>query len=30
MANPEIAAAIPGQTITKVITRSPKLVNIVL
>ena len=30
MANPEIAAAIAGQKITKVITRAPKLVNIVL
>jgi leucyl-tRNA synthetase len=30
MANPEIAAAIAGATISKVITRSPKLVNIVL
>jgi leucyl-tRNA synthetase len=30
MANPEIAAAIAGATITKVITRAPKLVNIVL
>jgi leucyl-tRNA synthetase len=30
MANPEIAAAIAGQTINKIITRAPKLVNIVL
>ena len=30
MANPEIAAAIAGATISKVITRAPKLVNIVL
>ena len=30
MANPEIASAIAGQTISKVITRAPKLVNIVL
>ena len=30
MANPEIAAAISGQEISKVITRAPKLVNIVL
>ncbi|CAN2239980.1 LeuS Leucyl-tRNA synthetase [actinobacterium SCGC AAA044-D11] len=30
MANPEIAAAIVGATISKVITRAPKLVNIVL
>ena len=30
MANPEIAAAISGATISKVITRAPKLVNIVL
>ncbi len=30
MANPEIAAAILGATISKVITRAPKLVNIVL
>ena len=30
MANPEIAAAIAGETISKVITRAPKLVNIVL
>ena len=30
MANTEIAAAIAGQTISKIITRAPKLVNIVL
>ena len=30
MANPEIAAAIAGANISKVITRAPKLVNIVL
>ena len=30
MANPEITAAIAGATISKVITRAPKLVNIVL
>lgn len=30
MANPEIAAAISGATISKIITRAPKLVNIVL
>ncbi len=30
MANPEIASAIAGATISKVITRAPKLVNIVL
>ena len=30
MANSEIAAAIAGQTISKIITRAPKLVNIVL
>jgi len=30
MANPEIAAAIAGQKINKIITRAPKLVNIVL
>jgi leucyl-tRNA synthetase len=30
MANPEIAAGISGVTISKVITRAPKLVNIVL
>ncbi len=30
MSNPEIAAAIAGATISKVITRAPKLVNIVL
>jgi leucyl-tRNA synthetase len=30
MANPEIAAAIAGATISKVISRAPKLVNIVL
>ena len=30
MANPEIAAAIAGAAISKVITRAPKLVNIVL
>jgi leucyl-tRNA synthetase len=30
MANPEIAAAISGAAISKVITRAPKLVNIVL
>ena len=30
MANPEIAAAISGAKISKVITRAPKLVNIVL
>jgi len=30
MANPEIASAIAGHTISKVITRAPKLVNIVL
>ena len=30
MANPEVAAAIAGQTISKIITRAPKLVNIVL
>jgi leucyl-tRNA synthetase len=30
MANPEIASAIAGQTINKIITRAPKLVNIVL
>jgi leucyl-tRNA synthetase len=30
MANPEIAAAIAGATISKVVTRAPKLVNIVL
>ena len=30
MANPEIAAATAGATISKVITRAPKLVNIVL
>jgi leucyl-tRNA synthetase len=30
MANPEIAATIAGQTISKIITRAPKLVNIVL
>jgi leucyl-tRNA synthetase len=30
MANPEIAAAIAGATISKVITRAPKLVNVVL
>ena len=30
MAYPEIAAAIAGATISKVITRAPKLVNIVL
>ena len=30
MANSEIAAAIAGATISKVITRAPKLVNIVL
>ncbi|CAN2241543.1 LeuS Leucyl-tRNA synthetase [actinobacterium SCGC AAA044-D11] len=30
MANPEITAAISGATISKIITRAPKLVNIVL
>jgi len=30
MANPEIASAVAGATISKVITRAPKLVNIVL
>jgi hypothetical protein len=30
MANPEIASAIAGANISKVITRAPKLVNIVL